>query len=66
MSKGETAYQKQKKNENRLKAKERGFFPSIQKRSYVKPKVENKNNLNKKRYLKYKNKYLQLKSQLKL
>jgi hypothetical protein len=37
---GETAEQKRKKNASRLKAKELGNFPSIQKRSYAKPKLE--------------------------
>ena len=43
MSRKETTAQKLKKNASRLKAKEMGFFPSIQKRSYTKAKEINKN-----------------------
>ena len=34
----ETSYQKRKKNERRLRAKDLGMYPSIQKRSYGKRK----------------------------
>lgn len=39
MSKGETKFQKDKKNKNRLLAKERGMYSSIQ-RNYAKKKEE--------------------------
>lgn len=45
MSKGETQWQKEKKNKNRLKAKERGLYPSVQRNYNKKPEVVNENQL---------------------
>lgn len=45
MSKGETKFQKDKKNKNRLKAKERGMFQSVQRNYNKKPEVINEKQL---------------------
>jgi hypothetical protein len=47
MSRKETTAQKEKKNKNRLKAKEMGLYPSIQKRTYKKKNEEINPNIQK-------------------
>ena len=50
--KGETVWQKEKKNKSRILAKERGLYPTTQKKSYAKPKVEvEENNKNQIKFL---------------